>query len=54
MPDGRALRIPHPEFLSLPPGSRIAAVHVGGVFRFVDLFLVSEIEFSRERRRRTA
>ncbi len=53
LPDGRSLAVPHPEFLSMSPDNR--TIHVwdrrGGGF-FVDLFLVSNIEFVRPRRAR--
>ena len=57
MPDGRVLRVPHPEFVSLAPSGRIAIVWRGEGERYstVDLPLVSDlepIEKNGKRRRR--
>lgn len=46
MPDGRALRVPHSEFVSLAPSGRIAIIWKGEGERYstVDLLLVSDLE----------
>jgi len=48
LPDGRALDVPHPEFVALPPGRRGRAVFVwrpDGITGWrVDLSLVSDFE----------
>jgi len=46
MPDGRALRVPHPEFVSKSPRDRIVIVRWdnGERFHVVDLDLVSDLE----------
>ena len=46
MPDGRALRVPHPEFVSFSPSNRIVIVwwDNGERFHVVDLDLVSDLE----------
>lgn len=60
MPDGRALAVPHPEFISIAPQSRIVCVwDRRGAGQMVDLMLVSDLEFTRRgpvrrRPRRTA
>ena len=56
MPDGSALRVPHPEFVSLAPSGRIAFIWKGEGERYstVDLLLVSDLEpmAQNEKRRR--
>ena len=56
MPDGRAVAIPHPGFVSLAPTGRIAIVWKGEGERYstVDLMLVSDFEplAGKARRRR--
>lgn len=54
MPDGRAVAIPHPEFVSLAPTGRIAIVWKGQGERYstVDLMLVSDLEPMEPRARR--
>lgn len=48
MPDGRALAVPHPEFISLSPQTRIVWVwDRHGAGQIVDLMLVSNLEFTR-------
>jgi hypothetical protein len=46
LPYGRALRVPHPEFVSLAPSGRIAIIWKGEGERYstVDLLLVSDLE----------
>jgi hypothetical protein len=46
MPDGRSLRVPHPEFVSLAPSGRIAIIWKGEGERYstVDPLLVSDLE----------
>lgn len=54
VPDGRSIRVGHPEVVIAPPEERVICVWDGRDYRFVDLFLVSDIEFVRDRRRRSA
>jgi len=46
LPHGRALRVPHPEFVSLAPAGRIAIIwkREGERYSTVDLLLVSDLE----------
>ena len=46
MPDGRTLKVPHPEFVSLAPSGRIAIIWKGEgeLYSTVDLLLVSDLE----------
>ena len=42
--DGRALRVPHPDFLSVSPGGRTVIVYQADErFSIVDLLLVTEL-----------
>lgn len=54
LPDGRAVRVVHPEFAIVPPVDRTICVWEGEHFRFIDLLLVSDITFGRGRRRKSA
>ncbi len=54
MGDGRALRVPHPDFVWIPPeGSRTVIVSTGpDDFEIVDMMLVVSIEVANGTRRR--
>lgn len=42
--DGRSLRVPHRDYLSLSPGGRTVIVyHADEAFSIIDLFLVAEL-----------
>ena len=44
MADGRSLRIPHRDFISVSPGGRTVIVyHSDEAFSFVDLLLVTQV-----------
>ncbi len=45
MPDGHALDVPHPEFLSMSPSGRTVIIyHEDDHFSILDLLLITEIE----------
>lgn len=44
MADGRSLRIPHRDYLSMSPGGRIVMVYREDAFSMIDLLLVTELE----------
>ncbi|MEX2218175.1 MAG: hypothetical protein WD749_05390 [Phycisphaerales bacterium] len=54
--DSRSVRIPHPDFLYMPPKNprTIVISTVSGGIRLIDLLMVVEIEFEDSRRGRKA
>jgi hypothetical protein len=51
--DGRALQVPHSEFLSHSPSGRtIIVYHANDAFSIIDLLLVTELEVEGEHPRR--
>jgi hypothetical protein len=51
--DGRAVHVPHREFLSHSPSGRTIIVnHADDTFSIIDLLLVTELEVDGVRRRR--
>ncbi len=51
--DGRAFRVVHPEFVAQDPTGRIAVVFLrNGDLHVVDLFLVTELDFTKRARKR--
>lgn len=45
--DGRQLRVPHPEFLLMPPGSKRTFVVAlsPDIYKVIDLLLVTSLDF---------
>jgi hypothetical protein len=55
LPDGRSIRVSHPELVALSQDGRAALLWDDrGAAHMVDLMLVPNIEFERRRRRRSA
>ena len=54
LPDGRVVRVSHPELVLIPPADRTICAWDGEHFQLVDLLLVSDITFGRGRRRKSA
>jgi hypothetical protein len=51
--DGRAIHVPHAEFLSHSPSGRTIIVYgAGDTFSIIDLLLVTELEIDGERPKR--
>ncbi len=50
LPDGRVLRVPHPEMMSIGPDGRTFIVWFReGGHNTIDIMLVSDLEFERKR-----
>jgi hypothetical protein len=48
MADGRTFNVPHPDFVWIPPSSRIAFIHSPDKsYSIVDLLLMTELERSQ-------
>ena len=49
--DGRALRVPHRDYLSMSPGGRTVIVyHTGEAFSIIDVYLVTELAIEKASR----
>jgi hypothetical protein len=52
--DGQTFRVPHPEFVLAPKGSRTIVVHEGGDRdRLLNAFLIASLNFDKPRKSRS-